>query len=96
MSDDAKTDADLAERRRRGRLALATAILLIGLPIYIWVASEIMAVLTAPEISADGSVIDAKPVHWAIELGIYLVLGVAWALPLKRLITGLGRPAEER
>lgn len=79
------------ERARRRKLLRITLILLIGLPIYLIVAALIMGALTAPTVGPDGGVIDAKPVHWALELLIYLGLGLVWAFPLKRMVMGVGK-----
>lgn len=90
---DAKNEidaAEAAEKERRRRLAWATALMLIGLPIYIWVASWLAATLNTPVETADGASVE-RPLHWLIELLIYLGLGLVWAFPLKRLVMGLGK-----
>ena len=79
-----------AEKSRRRRLAWATAILLIGLPVYLVVASVIVGQLTEPVI-VDGQVIAHRSIHWVLELLVYIALGLIWAFPLKRLVTGLGK-----
>ncbi|EKE44397.1 hypothetical protein OCGS_1235 [Oceaniovalibus guishaninsula JLT2003] len=66
-------------RKARGRWALA--ILLVGLPIYIVVASSIVTWLGRPPI--------------LVELAIYMVLGVLWALPFRRIFLGVGQPDPE-
>lgn len=59
------------------RKLVAALVLLVGVPVYALVAAAIVASLPrAP---------------FLLELLIYVVLGVAWALPLKRLFKGIGR-----
>lgn len=62
-----------ASRRR-----LALLILVVGLPVYVLVASK-LATWIAPE-----SILG--------ELGIYVGLGIAWILPLKPVFRGIGQP----
>ncbi|MEO1293042.1 MAG: DUF2842 domain-containing protein [Pseudomonadota bacterium] len=69
---------DPAEKARRRKLLLVTVLLLVGLPVYLIVASFAISMIERP--------------HWLIELVIYVVLGFIWAFPLKRLVVGLGRP----
>ncbi len=83
--------AEAAERSRRRRLAIATALLLIGLPIYFWLASGLVAAITQPVETAEGVVAEGRPIHWALELLIYIGLGLVWAFPMKRLVVGLGK-----
>ncbi|MBJ3761217.1 DUF2842 domain-containing protein [Maribius pontilimi] len=52
-------------------------ILLIGLPVYIVVASSIVTWLGRPPI--------------LVELLIYVVLGILWALPFKSVFMGVGQ-----
>ena len=52
-------------------------VLLLGLPVYIVVAATVVGLLDRP--------------HFLVEAGVYLVLGVVWALPFKRLFLGVGR-----
>ena len=79
------------EKDRRRRLGWVTALLMLGLPIYLLAASWIVSLLTAPQVGADGALLEGKPVHWLIELGVYVLLGLVWAFPLKRLVSGLGK-----
>ncbi len=79
------------EKSRRKRLLIATLLLLVALPIYLIAVAWILGALTAPEVASDGTVIDAKPLHWALELLVYLALGLVWAFPMKRLVMGLGK-----
>lgn len=62
----------------RLRKFLCVIVLLVGLPAYIVVAGTIMSGMDRP--------------HVAIEVAIYLVLGVLWALPFRWLFRGIGRP----
>ena len=62
----------------KARRRLSLFILVIGLPVYIVVAVTIMS--TAPRFPK------------LIELAIYVVLGVAWAFPLKFVFRGIGQP----
>jgi cation transporter-like permease len=79
------------EKSRRRRLLVATLLLLIGLPIYLMVVAWTLGALTAPTVAPDGSLIEAKPLHWAVEALIYLGFGLVWAFPMKRLVKGLGK-----
>ncbi len=56
-------------------------ILLIGLPVYAIIAVSLMAWLTD---------IGARP-PILVELLIYLVLGLLWALPFKNVFKGVGQ-----
>lgn len=67
------------EKARRRRVLWLTLLLLIGLPIYLIAASLVVGALPRP--------------HWALELAVYVVLGLVWAFPLKRLVKGVGRAA---
>jgi len=57
---------------------LSLLILLIGLPLYVIIAITILNLLGRPNI--------------LIELLVYLVLGIAWALPFKSVFKGIGQP----
>ncbi|QFU07448.1 hypothetical protein PARPLA_01029 [Rhodobacteraceae bacterium THAF1] len=52
-------------------------ILLLGLPIWIVVASSLMTAFGRPPI--------------IVELLIYMALGIAWALPFKSVFRGVGQ-----
>jgi predicted membrane channel-forming protein YqfA (hemolysin III family) len=52
-------------------------LLLVFLPVYIFVAVLVMSIASRAPI--------------AIELLIYLVLGVAWVFPFKRIFMGIGQ-----
>lgn len=69
---------DLSYRTRR-RLALL--VLIVGLPVYIVVASSVVTMFERPPI--------------LMELLIYVGLGVLWAFPLKFVFKGVGREAPE-
>lgn len=60
------------------RRRLSLLILLIGLPLYIVVAIAAVNWLGRP--------------HILIEFLIYIVLGVLWALPMKAIFKGVGKP----
>ena len=59
------------------RKRLALLILLVGLPIYIIVAVTILNYLERPGV--------------LIELGVYIILGIIWALPFKFIFKGVGK-----
>ncbi len=59
------------------RRRLSALILLVGLPVYIVVAVSIVNLFDRPPI--------------LLELLIYLVLGVLWALPFKYIFRGVGQ-----
>ena len=52
-------------------------ILVIGLPVYVVVAVTVLNLLGRPPI-------------W-VELVVYLVLGILWALPFKNIFIGVGQ-----
>lgn len=62
----------------RRRKLVAILVLVLGLPGYIAVAWVV------------ASAIGRQPL--LVELAVYVVLGVVWVLPLRRLFLGLGRP----
>ncbi len=61
---------------------LALLILIVGLPIYIVVASSLVTWLGRPPI--------------LVELLIYIVLGIVWALPFKWVFLGVGQEAQDQ
>lgn len=72
----------MADNRKPGlsykaRRRWSLVILLVGLPLYIIVAVTIMNMLDRPPI--------------LVELLIYVVLGVAWALPFRFVFRGIGQ-----
>ena len=68
----------------KARRRLALLILLVGLPLYVIVAVNLVGLFDRPPI--------------VIELAIYVVLGIVWALPLRAVFKGIGRadPDEKR
>ena len=62
----------------RARRNWSLVILLVGLPVYIIAAVSLLALFERPGI--------------LVELLIYVVLGVLWALPFKMVFFGVGRP----
>jgi hypothetical protein len=61
----------------RWRRRLAILALVLGLPAYAMVTVSVVALFDRPGI-------------W-LELLVYVVLGVIWVLPLRRLFLGIGR-----
>jgi uncharacterized protein (DUF983 family) len=61
----------------RARKRWSLAVLLIGLPLYIVVAVNVVDLFE-------------RPPFW-VELAVYVGLGVLWALPLKFLFKGIGQ-----
>ncbi|MBO6868031.1 MAG: DUF2842 domain-containing protein [Pseudomonadota bacterium] len=70
----------MASHKTKKRLALL--ILIVGLPIYIVVASSLVTWLGRPPI--------------LVELLIYIVLGIVWALPFKWVFLGVGQEAPDQ
>ena len=62
--------------RARKRLALLT--LIVGLPLYLALALWLVSLFERPPM--------------LVELLIYVGLGIVWALPLKRVFLGVGKP----
>lgn len=62
----------------RARKRWALVVLLIGLPLYVVAAVTLVGLFDRPGI--------------AVELLIYIALGIIWALPFRALFRGLGRP----
>ena len=60
------------------RKFLCLVVLFVGLPLYIVVAWVVVSMIERP--------------HVLVEVAIYLGLGVLWALPLRPLFRGIGRP----
>ena len=61
--------------RQKRRWSLV--ILLIGLPLYIVIASSVVTWLGRPPI-------------W-VEFVVYIVLGIVWALPFRKVFQGVGQ-----
>ena len=66
----------------KARKRLALFVLVVGLPVYIIVASTIMSLMLNAEVRFA----------WPIELVIYVALGIGWVFPLKWVFTGIGQP----
>lgn len=62
----------------KARKRLAIVILLVGLPAYVVMAATLVGWMDRPSI-------------W-VELAVYVGLGVAWVLPLKRVFLGIAQP----
>ena len=56
---------------------LSLLILLVGLPVYIILSITVLNLLDRPPI--------------IVELGVYLILGILWALPFKYIFRGVGK-----
>nr|WP_154337050.1 DUF2842 domain-containing protein [Paracoccus sp. S-4012] len=63
---------------------MSLLVLIVGLPLYIVVAVTLVN-------WADRS-FGRMPV--LAEFAVYLILGVIWVLPFRRVFTGIGRPEE--
>ena len=63
------------------RRRLSMLILIVGLPVYIMLAWFVMSLMPRQNI--------------LIELVIYVVLGVLWALPFKNIFKGVGQADPE-
>ncbi|MEM9636456.1 MAG: DUF2842 domain-containing protein [Pseudomonadota bacterium] len=61
----------------KARRRLSLLILLVGLPVYIVVAISVINWLERPSI--------------LVELLVYVVLGIVWALPFKFIFKGIGQ-----
>ncbi|APX89323.1 hypothetical protein BV394_06000 [Brevirhabdus pacifica] len=62
----------------KARRRLALLILLLGLPAYVVVAVTVLSLLDRPPL-------------W-LELLVYVVLGIVWALPFRAVFRGIGKP----
>jgi hypothetical protein len=62
----------------KARKRLSLLILLVGMPLYIVVAVNVVGLFDRPPI-------------W-LEFLIYVVLGLIWALPFKAVFRGVGQP----
>lgn len=61
----------------KARKKWALVVLLVGLPVYVIAAVSLVSVFERP--------------HWMVEFGIYLGLGIVWALPFRFLFRGIGQ-----
>lgn len=64
--------------RYKTRKRLALLILIVGLPLYIVAAVNLLALFGRPSV--------------VVELLVYVGLGVIWAIPLKFVFKGIGQP----
>ncbi len=62
----------------RTRKRLSLLVLLVGLPLYVVVAVWLVDQFDRP--------------HVLLELGVYVGLGVLWALPFRAVFRGVGKP----
>jgi membrane protein implicated in regulation of membrane protease activity len=67
--------------RYRTRRRLSLLILVVGLPLYIAAAVWLVSLFERPPV-------------W-LEFLVYVVLGVAWALPFRAVFRGVGQPDPE-
>lgn len=67
----------------KSRRRWSLIILLVGLPIYIILAATIVGFLDRPNV--------------LVELAVYVILGIIWIAPFKRVFIGIGQadPDEE-
>ena len=65
----------------KARRRWSLVILLVGLPLYIVAAVTIVNMLDRPSI--------------LVELAVYVVLGIVWALPFKAVFKGIGKENTE-
>lgn len=65
----------------KARKRWALIILLIGLPAYVVVAVNLVDLINRPSV--------------LVELGIYVALGIVWALPFRFIFRGIGQPDPE-
>ncbi|SPF81052.1 DUF2842 domain-containing protein [Pseudoprimorskyibacter insulae] len=61
----------------KARRRLSLLILLVGLPLYVVVAVTIVNLLGRPSL--------------LVELLVYIVLGILWAIPFKKVFRGIGQ-----
>ncbi|MGD1926160.1 MAG: DUF2842 domain-containing protein [Paracoccaceae bacterium] len=62
----------------RTRKFLCLIVLVVGLPVYIGTALYVISLFDRPSI--------------AVELFVYVGLGILWALPFRSLFRGIGQP----
>jgi len=62
----------------KARRRWSVVILVVGMPIYLVVAVNIVALFNRPPA--------------LVELAVYVGLGIAWILPFKRVFQGIGQP----
>ena len=66
----------------KARRRLSLLILLVAMPAYIVVAVSVVALFDRPPL-------------W-LELIVYIVLGIVWVLPFKRVFQGIGKADPEK
>jgi hypothetical protein len=71
----------MPELSYKARRRWSLVILLVGFPIYVVVAVNVIALFERPPFLA--------------ELAIYVFLGVAWVLPFRFVFRGIGQPDPE-
>ena len=64
----------------RTRKLLALLILMVGLPLYVYAAMMVMSSIERPS--------------FIVELGVYIGLGILWALPFRKLFLGIAKPPD--
>jgi len=69
------------ELSNKARRRWSLVILLIGLPVYIWASITILAMLDRPPL--------------VVELLVYTLLGILWALPFKFIFKGVGKQDQD-
>ncbi len=62
----------------KARRRWALFVLVIAMPLYVVVAVNVLDLFERPP--------------FLLELAIYVILGIVWALPLKKLFKGIGQP----
>lgn len=62
----------------KARRRWALVILLVGLPVYVVAAITVIGLFDRP--------------HVLVEMLIYIVLGILWALPFRAVFRGIGKP----
>ncbi len=62
----------------KARKRWALMILLVGMPLYVVVAVNVIDLFERPSI--------------LVELGVYVILGFLWALPFRFIFRGIGQP----
>lgn len=71
----------MAGLSHKARQRWSLVILLVGLPAYIILSIGIIGLFDRPP--------------FVVELAVYVVLGVIWALPFKAVFKGIGKPDPE-
>ncbi|MGR3485648.1 MAG: DUF2842 domain-containing protein [Paracoccaceae bacterium] len=66
----------------RARKFVAILVLIVGIPVYVVVSITVLNALGRPD-------------SLLVELIVYVTLGIAWAIPLRRLFLGIGQPDPE-